>query len=249
MRFTYNAYEGLIDLLKDHGYVVSSYHDWSEREKCVILRHDIDFDLAKAAEMAKLEQKIGVRSTYFALLTSDFYNVFSERSFELLCEIAACGHEIGLHFDEVRYPTLSGNEEAITGKIMEECRLLESAVGMKITTVSMHRPTKAILEADLKIPGIINSYGSVYFKGFKYLSDSRRRWREPAEDIIRSGLFDRLHILTHAFWYEHEEIDIHGSIYSFVNQANQCRYQTLSGNITDLDTIMSKNEIAGGVLK
>ena len=186
MLFTYEAYETLIDLLRKHGYTVSSYRNWQMATRCVILRHDIDYDPAKAIEMAKLEQRLGVQSTYFALLTSDFYNAFSKESGEMFREISACGHEIGLHFDEVRYPELAGDADAVREKIIQECRLLEAAAGREITIVSMHRPSKAILEADLEIPGIINSYGSVYFKGFKYLSDSRRRWREPVEDIISS---------------------------------------------------------------
>ena len=53
---------------------------------------------------------------------------------------------------------------------------------------------------------MINSYGQTFFHDFKYLSDSRRRWREPVEEIIRSGTYDRLHILTHAFWYHKQRI-------------------------------------------
>lgn len=46
----------------------------------------------------------------------------------------------------------------------------------------------AELEADLQIPGIMNSYGRTFFHDFKYLSD--RRWREPVLDIIRSEEYD-----------------------------------------------------------
>ena len=100
-----------------------------------------------------------------------------------------------------------------------------------------------ILDADLTIPGIINSYGSEFFKGFKYISDSRRRWREPVEEIVDSGEFQRLHILTHAFWYEQEEVDIHQSVRTFVNHANEERYRTMSDNITDIGSIMDLNEV------
>ena len=133
--------------------------------------------------------------------------------------------------------------EMIKGKIIEECEILGKAIGFPVTTVSMHRPSKMILDADLSIPGIINSYGSVFFKGFKYISDSRRRWREPVEDIIRSLGYQRLHILTHPFWYGQEEADIHRSIREFVNHANEERYRTMSENITDIGSIMDLNEV------
>ena len=121
--------------------------------------------------------------------------------------------------------------------------MLSALLETPVTTVSMHRPSRATLEANLEIPGIVNSYGTMFFHDFKYLSDSRRRWREPVLDIVRSGAYDRLHILTHAFWYETEERDIAATVQAFVNQANRERYQAMSGNITDLSSIMSESEV------
>lgn len=242
MIFTYNSYKSLITNLRDHGYIVTAYSDWATVPRCVILRHDIDNDIEKALELAKVEKELGVKSTYFVLITSDFYNVFSARSEKLLREILACGHEIGLHFDEVRYPEIKTPEDA-RDRILSEAKLLSMASGQTVKTVSMHRPSKMMLEADLEIPGMINSYGQVFFKGFKYVSDSRRRWREPVEEIVASEAYDRLHILTHAIWYNDEEIDIHESIYRFVNAGNKQRYVTEQENITDLSSIMAENEI------
>lgn len=58
MRFTYDSYGALLKLLKEHGYEFRSYDDYSESEKCVILRHDIDNDLQKSLRMALLEKSI-----------------------------------------------------------------------------------------------------------------------------------------------------------------------------------------------
>ena len=243
MEFTYKSLKALVDLLDISGYCISDYHTWQKTDKCVILRHDIDYDISKSVDLAYFEKEIGVNSTYFVLLTSDFYNVFSKSSCEKLKCIISCGHEIGLHFDEVRYPELVGNIDKLREKIIKECELLEEAVGQKISTISMHRPSKTILEANLQIPGIINSYGNDYFKGFKYISDSRRNWREPVEEIIKSRLYNRLHILTHAFWYSDVEKDIHSSISEFVNNALMDRYTSLEENITNLGSIMDINEI------
>ena len=96
MHFTYEAYKNLLSDLKAHGYETASYENWQEKGRCVILRHDIDNDISKALQLAKLEWNVGVKSAYFVLVTSDFYNVFSARSGALLQEIAACGHESGL---------------------------------------------------------------------------------------------------------------------------------------------------------
>lgn len=185
----------------------------------------------------------GVTSTYFVLLTSDFYNVFSKKSSDGLKLIVAHGHSIGLHFDEVCYPEISGNVEAIKEKIKEEAEVLSRAVGSRVDIVSMHRPSSFVLEADIKIPGMINSYGQKFFKEFKYLSDSRRRWREPVEEIIESEKYERIHILTHPFWYHEKEKNIQETVSDFINNGNNARYQSMEQNITDLESIMAKNEV------
>lgn len=153
------------------------------------------------------------------------------------------GHKIGLHFDEARYPECEGNPEAIKVRIQQEAGILGAAIGCTIDVVSMHRPSKGLLEANIEISGIINSYSQIFFREFKYLSDSRRRWREPVNEIVESGQFDKLHILSHAFWYNEEEVDIHDSVCGFVNEGNQCRYNWLLSNITDLESIMTKDEV------
>lgn len=107
----------------------------------------------------------------------------------------------------------------------------------------MHRPSRTTLEADYKIPDIVNSYGKTFFHDFKYLSDSRRRWREPMIDIIRSGKFDRLHILTHAFWYHETEEDITQTVGNFIRSANRERYCQMAENITDITSILKEEDV------
>lgn len=246
MEFTYEGYQGLIKLLTKHNYQFAGYKNWQETDRCVILRHDIDYDIDKAVSLSAVEKSGGAVSTYFVLLTSGFYNVFSQKSIDGLRQIIANGHTIGLHFDEVRYPELEQDGEAVIEKIMEEAEILGTAVGSKVDIVSMHRPSRFVLDANLDIPGMINSYGETYFKEFKYLSDSRRRWREPVEEIIESGVYERLHILTHAFWYNETAEDIHRTVFKFINNGNSQRYQTMETNITDLASIVAEDEIVQG---
>lgn len=244
MHFTYTAYQDMLNRLQKHGYHCIGYGQHCQSwEQVVILRHDIDTDIAKAVQLAELEQKCGVHSTYFVLITSDFYNVFSKRSAEDLQKILNSGHEIGLHFDEVRYPEIAGDANICRERILKEADILSAAIGKTVDKVSYHRPSQKILEANIEIPGMINSYSQKYFKEYKYLSDSRRRWREPVLDIIESEAFDRLHILTHAFWYCDKEQSLHETIKNFVYEGNKRRYQSMSENITDLVSIMKEEEL------
>lgn len=243
MNFTYDDYHNLLLLLQKHGYEIVNYNNWNSKKRCAILRHDIDTDIDKALKMAHKECNWGIESTYYVLLTSDFYNIFSKNNNEKLHDIIKCGHEIGLHFDEMNYPELNGNIDAICEKIQEEAKILEKVIGKPVEAVSMHRPSREILEADLQIPGMINSYGQIFFHDFKYLSDSRRHWREPVEEIIQSEQYERLHILTHAFWYDEKEKGMRDTLKLFVNSANEQRYAILNKNFTDLNSVIEKDEI------
>lgn len=242
MRFTYSDYENMLKLLLDNGYAVADYNTHSKFDKCAILRHDIDYDLEKALPFAKLEKECGVKSTYFVLVTSDFYNVFSSSSQSALNSISDLGHSIGLHFDEVRYPDLFGKPEGLKEKILIESELLSKATGLAVKSVSMHRPSKQILEANISIPGIVNSYSDEFFKNFKYLSDSRRNWREPIEEIIKSQKYARLHILTHAFWYNETEKTLKQSLLGFISNASEDRKRSLADNFTDLSVALRSDE-------
>lgn len=242
--FTWRAYEQLLQTLKENHYKVATYHNWSKFDKSVILRHDIDFDLSKALEMAEREKSMGVKSTYFVLLTSDFYNICSAKNKNILTRIQSFGHEIGLHFDEMSYPDIAGKDmQLVCEKIMKEVKLLSEIIEQKVACVSMHRPSKQMLEMNLELSGIVNSYSQLFFKKFKYLSDSRRHWREPVMESIRSGMFSRFHILTHAFWYYEKETEIHTCLGKFVNLANRERYAVLQNNFTDLQKIMPETEV------
>jgi hypothetical protein len=243
MEFTYQAYQELLKLLKEKKYQIATYDSWKDYERCVILRHDVDDSVDAAVKFARIEETENVVSTYFVLVTSDLYNVFSKRNQELLKEILVCGHEIGLHFDEVRYPEISGNSEELIKKILEEASILEHVVGHPITKVSMHRPSKYTLEADLKIPGMINSYGKVFFNDMKYLSDSRHHWREPVIDIIREEQFEKLHILTHPVGYNEYPTDIRSYMLGRLKNAGVDMWDILNENFTNLSEVVRREEL------
>jgi len=99
MEFTYNAYGALVNLLRNNGYSFADYHNFALFPRVVILRHDVDYSLEKALELARFEKSIGIQSTYFLLLSSDLYNIASKKSLNYINEIIGLGHEIGLHFD------------------------------------------------------------------------------------------------------------------------------------------------------
>ena len=238
MTFSYDTYKKLIQILKENGYQFSDYHNYSNVLYPCILRHDIDYSLERAVHFAEIEKGLGVKSTYFVLVKSDFYNPFSIKSRYLLKTINDCGHEIGLHFDEVAYGQIDNN--SMIAAIQEEKKLLEMVLDKDVTTVSMHRPSKWVLEADLRIPGMVNSYAKEFFHEFKYVSDSRMRWREDVMKYVTEKTYPKLHILTHAFWYGENERSIHDILNSYLASARKDRYEILKTNFTDLQSVITE---------
>jgi hypothetical protein len=241
MEFTYDAYRSLLELLKQRGYEFASFNNYSIMPMPVILRHDIDNSLVKALEIAKIENECNVKSTYFALLSTDFYNIFSKRSNEILKEIISLGHDFGLHFDEKRY--IINSEEDLKKYVEYEKRILEGVLDRSIRTVSMHRPSKWILENNILFNTIINTYSAEFLQNLKYLSDSRMHWREDVISIINSGEYNKLHILTHPFWYAEDKGDIKSRVERYINQAKKERYSQLKDNIRYLEDVLRIEEV------
>ena len=235
MQFTYEGYINLINLLKENQYEFCDYNNYSKREKVVIMRHDVDNSLEKAVELAKLEAEHDIISTYFILLSTDFYNISSKKSLQMIKKIQELGHSVGLHFDEDKYNNCN---VSIMDAVKNEARIMEQIIDSPIGVVSMHRPSTKTLESNYEFDNIINSYGKTFFNEFKYISDSRRIWREDVQMIITSGEYNRLHILTHAFWYNQIEEDIKTSVQRFINNGNTCRYLNMKDNITNIDDIL-----------
>ena len=84
--------------------------------------------------------------------------------------------------------------------------------------------------------------GQEFFKDFKYLSDSRRHWREDALSYIREETFVKLHILTHAFWYYETEMNLKDTLTSYLDEAREDRYEMLNRNFTNLDDALAGKE-------
>ena len=238
MEFTYSFYSQLINSIRENDYQVCSYHNYEQFNKPCILRHDVDNSLEKALEFAKLESELGVVSTYFILLSTDFYNISSRRSLDIINEIKSLGHDVGLHFDELKY---DDNVDVVSA-IKQECKIMSLILDTDINSVSMHRPSKKTLDASYKIDGIVNSYDKIFFNDFKYISDSRRNWRENPFEAISEN-HNKLHILTHSFWYNEKDININDRVSNFVNNANNERYLSMKENIRDLNEIMLESSV------
>lgn len=243
MKFTYESYAAMLFKLMEKGYSFRDYKTWREMERTVILRHDVDNSLKKAVLLSEVEKNVCEGgATYFVLLSTDFYNLHSKESRGYISSIIKNGGNIGLHFDETQY--IIQDDLEMKEYIREEIEILSNIIDTKVEVVSMHRPSEKVLSANIEFSDIINSYGEVYFKQMKYLSDSRRHWRENVDEIIDSAMYPRLHILTHPFWYmESKEKSLKQTLEEAILYASLEYYDKLDNNFRDLKNEVERTKI------
>lgn len=243
MEFTYKSYEMMLKKIRDKGYSFKSYENWNEEKRTVILRHDVDFDLEKAVRVSDIEMENDIEgATYFLLLSTNFYNIHSRESRQYIERIINNGGNIGLHFDEMQY--VISDEKEMSEYVYKEIEILEKIIDTKVGVVSMHRPSEKIISGNIKIDGVINSYSDTFFKEMKYLSDSRRYWRENIDEILEgSEVYERFHILTHPFWYKEEEKSLKHTLMEAVLGESLSFWDNMSKNFRDLESELSRDEI------
>jgi hypothetical protein len=165
----------------------------------LIIRHDIDMDLQAAAAMSLIEKNHGLSTTYFVMLRCPIYNIFSLDGSKSIRAIIENGHAIGLHFDCALYPDVTRiNLERF---IDNEVSVISSYYGIKIDSVSFHRPGSLELNS-LQLTNYIQTYEKVFTEYFSYYSDSRSKWARG--NPLDSADFSRttnLHLLMHPVWW------------------------------------------------
>ena len=73
--FTLSKYRQLIETIINRNYTTKTVYDHltSPSSKCIILRHDVDREIKRAVEMAKIEYEYDIASTYYFRHTKDVF--------------------------------------------------------------------------------------------------------------------------------------------------------------------------------
>jgi len=93
--FKLNIYKQLLQTLISKNYSFQTMQLFMQvpLEKCIILRHDVDRKPENALRMAKLENELGVKATYYFRIIPKTFKP------EIINKIAELGHEIGYHYE------------------------------------------------------------------------------------------------------------------------------------------------------
>lgn len=204
--FTYPGYVALLHALKARVYAFAGFAAapdlLASGRRFVLLRHDVDFDLEKALQMAELEAQHDVTATYFLMVRSDHYNLFSGEGSQRVSRILELGHRCGLHFDPAAYPGSPG-VEALAAACRREVQMLQDWFGGPIDIVSFHRPSELVLSGHPALSAPLpHTYLPLFVRDIQYFSDSRGEWRfgHPCQGAAFAA-GRPLHLLVHPIWW------------------------------------------------
>ncbi len=96
--FTLSAYRQLLSALQQSDYAFHTFEEWCQGKavgRYVLLRHDVDLKAGRSLVTATIEAEMGIRATYY------FRIVPQSNQPEIIRAIAALGHEIGYHYEDV----------------------------------------------------------------------------------------------------------------------------------------------------
>lgn len=177
----------------------------SSEDPHVLWRHDIDMSVHRALRLAQIEADLGLISTYFVRLHSEFYSPLERAILGRLRTIRELGHDIGLHFELAFY---DGHLDGVRlhQAVRAERVMLEDLVDAPVGSISFHNPDlddAHNYDADV-IEDMTNAYGKRLRSDYAYISDSNGYWRYVTPSHVLNGQQERVQVLTHGEWWTPE---------------------------------------------
>jgi hypothetical protein len=214
MKFSYKEYIDIINKIKTHIPIVSFDSVSAEPKQYCVIRHDVEFSIERALQLAQVENELGISSTYVFQICNNNYNPFSHKNKVHILEIAKLGHDIGVH---IHLGNFNESEQSIESYIIKQAQLLSLALDLPINKFSLHRPLRKHIENVISIPGYINMNASEFFtftSNFSiydlpvlYLADSNHDWKYGNPLDIDFSKIDRLQLNCHPFSWTQEGLD------------------------------------------
>ena len=195
--FTLKSYQSLILAFQQSGYQFQTFEELMTHPangKTVVMRHDVDELAWNALKMAQLENKFGIRATYF------FRIVKQSNVPEVIERIVGLGHEIGYHYEDLALA--EGDKAKAIETFKENLDYFRKYYPVK--SVCMHGSSTSeydnrLLWEDHSLSdyGLVGEpYLSVDFDKVYYLTDTGYAWdggKFATRDIVESGFELRFH--------------------------------------------------------
>jgi hypothetical protein len=189
--FTLTIYKRLLEGMLESGYKYITFADFiqgpDKKEKTIILRHDVDKKPLQSIKTAEMENKLGIKGTYY------FRVVNNEFAKEVIKQISALGHEIGYHYEDMN--AAGGDIDKALDSFQKNLAQLRELAPVKTACMhgspfSRHDNREMWKNHSYRELGIIGEpYFDVDFSKVMYLTDTGRRWdgrRVSIRDKVRS---------------------------------------------------------------
>jgi hypothetical protein len=216
--FTLNNYTYLLTLALQN-YQFCDYTDIKiQRNKSIILRHDVEYSIPVAGRMAKIESDLGIQATYFLQLHSVFYNPLDKDVYDTIKNIMDLGHHLGLHFDSHFWGI--EKEEDLERYMLIDKETLEKYFECEIKVFSFHCTNDFILSCEKeRYAGMINVYSKYFKKEIGYNTDSTGIWRyERLENRLKEAKDEKLQILIHDGMWQDEILPPRRRVFKVIDQ-------------------------------
>lgn len=185
MTFSMRSYEAVIGAARAAGFRFGDFGTGaSEEVGRLYLRHDVDYSLRMAVELASTNARLGARGTFMLLLRSQIYNLLSRESLRLVNEIADLGQSLGLHVPAPDPRSLASG--ALGARIAREYAFISNEIPQISPVLAWHNPTPEVLALTRGMPrvaGLVNTYHAEWVERIGYLSDSNLR--NTPDELIR----------------------------------------------------------------
>ena len=99
MKFSYLEYSNIIKHIQQYLDIVDFASVTSDSDNYCVVRHDVEFSPYRALEIAKLENDIGISSSFYFQITNNCYNSLSNENLAIIKQIEDLGHKIGAHIN------------------------------------------------------------------------------------------------------------------------------------------------------
>jgi len=171
--------------------------------KQIILRHDVDYSLELAHEMAEIDAIYKIKSIFAVLISSPLYNPFTSNNIKIIDGIYSLGHNIVLHHQVA----LGQSVEQIQEDISKEIQIMKVYIPFVQNVFVWHNLPSDNLLSGLEVPDLVNAYSDRFVGKMPYISDSVLR--NKPEDIIQALQNNRkLHLLLHPLIWMSEQNDM-----------------------------------------
>jgi hypothetical protein len=232
--FTFREYEELLvetlSRFKVGGYDLLKKID-SLGVPLAIFRHDIDMSPEAALQIAKIEAKHNVKTSYTVLLGGAHYNPFEKATNRLLNEIVELGHDVGLHFPCQDYEMNSESE--FVAKLAQEAKQLSYILsGKRVNFFSYHDPTQFALSLDSPYyAAMLNAYSGLIRNAFEYSSDSNGFWRHRDWKSLLAEYPKNIHLLTHPEWWSENKASPAEKVFSRFEKIMRLKWREYCVNL------------------